>query len=441
MLAHPPDAPQSADDHVPLAWPHRLLTRLGDANAVVGFLMPRAPAAAQAIDCYNPQRRLEICSLFDYRYLLRTARNLAAAARTVHARGYVIGDLKHSNVLVSQTALVTLVDTDSFQVRCPQSGRIYPCRVETPDYTPPERQNDPNSAAPLTPEHDLFALGVLIFQLLMEGTHPFAGVYKGECDPPSFEECLAARHFPYGAKPGPYRPGRRTLPRQSAPLLQRPSAILSLVRAARHPAARPGPIPICTARAGTGPAACHARPPPCPCAFACSQSGAEVGPRRIQPDARLGRYGLSGNRWPRFRHRAVPCRFRSHRPPAGHGNHQHHPRCKAALTRFCCGTASAQALHSVLRRYHGDLQRQHAVGHPQTPARSSPARPVRVSQRQVQRHEVFQRRNEYPDYRARQKRRPMEYRPAAVPISAYPRSILSKKGISQGIPRPIPFSH
>jgi len=212
MLAHPPDAPQSADDHVPLAWPHRLLTRLGDANAVVGFLMPRAPAAAQAIDCYNPQRRLEICSLFDYRYLLRTARNLAAAARTVHAHGYVIGDLKHSNVLVSQTALVTLVDTDSFQVRCPQSGRIYPCRVETPDYTPPERQNDPNSAAPLTPEHDLFALGVLIFQLLMEGTHPFAGVYKGECDPPSFEECLAARHFPYGAKPGPYRPGRRAAP-------------------------------------------------------------------------------------------------------------------------------------------------------------------------------------------------------------------------------------
>jgi DNA-binding helix-hairpin-helix protein with protein kinase domain len=212
MMANPPEAPRSGDDHVPLAWPHSLLTRLDDANAVVGFLMPRAHAVAQVIDYYNPQRRLELCPLFDYRYLLRTARNLAATTRTVHARGYVIGDLKHSNVLVSQTALVTLVDTDSFQVRDPQTGRIYPCQVGTPDYTPPERQQDHAPTVPLTPEHDLFALGVLIFQLLMEGTHPFAGVYTGEGDPPPFEERIAAGHFPYSANPGPYRPGRRTAP-------------------------------------------------------------------------------------------------------------------------------------------------------------------------------------------------------------------------------------
>jgi len=212
MMANAPEAPQSGDDHVPLAWPQSLLTRPDDANAVVGFLMPRAHAVAQAIDYYNPQRRREICPLFDYRYLLRTARNLAAATRTVHARGYVIGDLKHSNVLVSQTALVTLVDTDSFQVRDPRSGRVYPCQVGTPDYTPPERQHDVHASVPLTPEHDLFALGVLIFQLLMEGTHPFAGVYTGDGDPPPFEERIAAGHFPYGANPGPYRPGKRTAP-------------------------------------------------------------------------------------------------------------------------------------------------------------------------------------------------------------------------------------
>ncbi|MCW3052730.1 MAG: Tetratricopeptide 1 repeat-containing protein [Chthonomonadales bacterium] len=212
MMANAPEAPQSGDDHVPLAWPQSLLTRPDDANAVVGFLMPRAHAVAQAIDYYNPQRRREICPLFDYRYLLRTARNLAAATRSVHSHGYVIGDLKHSNVLVSETALVTLVDTDSFQVRDPLSGRIYPCQVGTPDYTPPERQHDLHIAAPLTPEHDLFALGVLIFQMLMEGTHPFAGVYTGEGDPPPFEERIAAGHFPYGANPGPYRPGKRTAP-------------------------------------------------------------------------------------------------------------------------------------------------------------------------------------------------------------------------------------
>lgn len=124
----------------------------------------------------------------------------------------MIGDLKHSNVLVSQRALVTLVDTDSFQVRDPNSGRIYPCQVGTPDYTPPERGQDLSSTVPLRPEHDLFALGVLIFQLLMEGTHPFAGVYMGEGEPPPFEERIADGHFPYGTDPGPYRPGKRTAP-------------------------------------------------------------------------------------------------------------------------------------------------------------------------------------------------------------------------------------
>ena len=38
------------------------------------------------------------------------------------------------------------------------------------------------------PEHDLFGLGVLIFQLLMEGTHPFAGVFKGRGEPPVLEQ-------------------------------------------------------------------------------------------------------------------------------------------------------------------------------------------------------------------------------------------------------------
>ena len=212
MLANPPETPQSLSGHVPLAWPRSLLTRTDDADAVVGFLMPRAHAVAQVIDYYNPQQRLKFCPLFDYRYLLRTARNLAATTRTVHAQGYVIGDLKHSNVLVTATALVTLVDIDSFQVRDPQTGRIYPCQVGTPDYTPAERRYDLSSDVPLTPEHDLFALAVLIFQLLMEGTHPFAGVYTGEGEPPSFEERIAAGHFPYGANTGPFRPGRRTTP-------------------------------------------------------------------------------------------------------------------------------------------------------------------------------------------------------------------------------------
>ena len=237
MRDNPPDVPTGKSGHVPIAWPLDLLCDPENGERVMGFLMGRVHDAAQVIDVYNPQNRLRETPLFDYRYLIRTSRNLAAAVRALHARGYVIGDLKHSNVLVTQTALVTLVDTDSFQVRDPQTDRVFACPVRTPDFTPPElqetdketrRQGDrgsqvginscsilPSSSLQsdvLLPEHDLFALGVLVFHLLMEGTHPFAGVYLDEGDPPPFEERIASGHFPYGTQAVPYRPSTRHAP-------------------------------------------------------------------------------------------------------------------------------------------------------------------------------------------------------------------------------------
>ena len=49
-------------------------------------------------------------------------------------------------------------------------------------------------------------MAVLIFQLLMEGTHPFAGIYKGRGEPPTIEARVRAGHFPYSKKRVPYRP-------------------------------------------------------------------------------------------------------------------------------------------------------------------------------------------------------------------------------------------
>ena len=236
MRDTPPDLPPGKDGHVSIAWPLDLLRDADDATRVTGFLMGRVHDAVQVIDLYNPQTRLRESPLFDYRYLLRAARNLSAAVRACHARGYVIGDLKHSNVLVTQTALVTLVDTDSFQVQDPRTGQIFACPVRTPDFTPPELQDKeigrgeegeteeqepliPHSGRPpagkdtsLIPSHDLFALATLIFHLLMEGTHPFAGVYLEEGDPPPFEERIARGHFAYGNRTVPYRPNTRYAP-------------------------------------------------------------------------------------------------------------------------------------------------------------------------------------------------------------------------------------
>ncbi|WP_339461612.1 tetratricopeptide repeat protein, partial [Nodularia spumigena] len=147
------------------------------------------------------------CPLFNYQYLLRTARNLAAAFGALHNSGYCVGDVNESNILVSDTALVTLVDTDSFQVYDPDQNLVYRCSVGKPEFTPPELQNKTFAQHDRQIPHDLFGLAVLIFQLLMEGTHPFSGIFQGISEPPPYEARIAAGHFTYSQKRQvPYSP-------------------------------------------------------------------------------------------------------------------------------------------------------------------------------------------------------------------------------------------
>ena len=125
--------------HASIAWPVDLLRSTGERGRVVGFLMPRVQDMFSVIDLFVPKTRLEKCPLFTYQYLHRTARNIAAALAPLHARGYVVGDINELNILVSTSALVTLVDTDLFQVR-DAGGKVYRCGVGKAEFTPPELQ-------------------------------------------------------------------------------------------------------------------------------------------------------------------------------------------------------------------------------------------------------------------------------------------------------------
>ncbi|MEG4917454.1 SUMF1/EgtB/PvdO family nonheme iron enzyme [Microcoleus sp. B7-D4] len=214
MLTNPPDD-SVAKSHgcVSIAWPVDLLLSINGHQQIIGFLMPRVPKqqVRPIHDYYTPKTRREENLGFNYLSLHRTARNFAGAMSALHAKQYVIGDVNESNILVYDTAMVTLVDTDSFQVRDFQQGKVYRCPVGKAEYTPPELQGKTFSDYDRTPEHDLFGLGVLIFQLLMEGMHPFAAVYQGTEEPPPMETRILAGHFPYGTKKVPYRPGPMAL--------------------------------------------------------------------------------------------------------------------------------------------------------------------------------------------------------------------------------------
>ncbi len=218
MLANPPENPTASLGHISIAWPDEPLRAVDGSDRIIGFLMPRIRGMRPVIDFYNPRTRREHCPLFNYQYLLRTARNLAAAFAALHNSGYCVGDVNESNIMVSDTALVTLVDTDSFQVRDRQKNVVYRCQVGKPEFTPPELQNKTFAQYDRAIAHDSFGLAVLIFQLLMEGTHPFSGIYQGTGEPPTYEARIAAGHFTYSQKrrvpytPTPIAPAWETLP-------------------------------------------------------------------------------------------------------------------------------------------------------------------------------------------------------------------------------------
>ena len=216
VMQPPPDEGGTlVPPHVSLAWPTDLLF---DADAFAGFLMPRIERSPNLVALFNPLLRSQRYPHADRRFLLRTAQNLATVLAALHSRGHVVGDLNQKNILVKANALVTLVDADSFQIR-EHNGHCYRCGVGVPDYTAPELQGQGLTASDRQPYHDCFALSVLLFQLLMEGYHPFTGrpltAALSEIDQLSLH-CLQQGVFPYSnnraVQPPPAAPPFTWLP-------------------------------------------------------------------------------------------------------------------------------------------------------------------------------------------------------------------------------------
>src|SRR5262249_10767309 len=90
------------------------------------------------------------------------------------------------------------------------------------------------------PEHDAFGLAVLIFQLLMQGVHPFSGRLIGAGEPPGLAERIAAGHWPYAQKRiVPYVPSPLAPPFAIIPPLIRQLMCRCFEEGHGNPAARP----------------------------------------------------------------------------------------------------------------------------------------------------------------------------------------------------------
>ena len=213
MLDNPPVDPDRSNKHTSIAWPRELayshkpsskvttgdtisLRQDSPARHFIGYVMPRVHDSLSLLTVYNPRERKKYCSDFTGPYLYQTACNIALVMAALHDKGYCIGDVSDQNILVTRTALITFIDTDSFQVTEP-GGTVYLCPVGTPDYTAPEIIGKDFESFNRTVAHDNFGLGVLIFQLLMEGNHPFRSKWLGTGEPPPGEERIRRGLFPY----------------------------------------------------------------------------------------------------------------------------------------------------------------------------------------------------------------------------------------------------
>ena len=170
------DNPPGAEVMQQITWPLDVL--YDSSNTFVGFLMPKLAINEDlnVIYEYGPSAKY---SHVTWGNKIIIAKNLCAVLHAVHKAGHVVGDLNPKNISVDpQTGHIIFVDTDSYHIN--DNGTVYRCNVGMPEYLPVEIQKKMKaglSTAPLptfTQESDNFALAIHIFQLLMNGTHPFA---------------------------------------------------------------------------------------------------------------------------------------------------------------------------------------------------------------------------------------------------------------------------
>jgi serine/threonine protein kinase len=225
MVRRPPADPTAKLGHTSITWP---TTALRENGQFAGFLMPKIVNPISILIAYNPQLRADKFENFHWGHSTRTAMNLCRAVAAIHQMGYVIGDVNESNILVTDRALVTLVDTDSFQVTDPLKKKIYRTTVGKGEYLPPELHGLPSVDVDREETQDRFGLAIIIFKLLMESVHPYLSLP----DPsdksggfPHHEENIARGIFPYAPnsprKPSPLAPPFTILHPQLQALFQR----------------------------------------------------------------------------------------------------------------------------------------------------------------------------------------------------------------------------
>ncbi|BBC81483.1 topoisomerase [Acetobacter orientalis] len=184
-----------ADNASMVAFPYQVV--VDGQGAFAGFVMRLVEKHKEIHELQTPSSRQKHFPKADYAFIVRVALNIARVFAQVHSTGCVVGDINQRGILVSQNAMVALIDADSFQVS--DGAQRYLCVVGVPEYTPPELQGKSLKTIVRTIDHDAFGLAVCLFQLLCMDRHPFSGRYIGQGEMP-LEKAIADYRFAYSSR-------------------------------------------------------------------------------------------------------------------------------------------------------------------------------------------------------------------------------------------------
>jgi DNA-binding helix-hairpin-helix protein with protein kinase domain len=189
-------------DFPTLTWPIKLIYDVKSREAV-GYLMHLVDLKDSfTLDhFYDHNLRKKLSSPEDgaLSCRLEIAKNLSEVIADLHTMGHYCVDLKPQNIRVFKTVhAVTLIDCDGFSI-VDKHGVRHPAYLLSTDYIAPEVTNKCLPIDSLGEEQDLYALAVIIFQLLNQGLHPYQGIIDPKLDAPATNDEKAAKGlYPYG---------------------------------------------------------------------------------------------------------------------------------------------------------------------------------------------------------------------------------------------------
>ena len=172
IVAHPFADPPATDGHRRFAAPQEILLDHA-AGAFVGYTMPLIPNAEALDEFFDPQGKRYRRDKTSFRVGLAISVAELVAEVHRHHLEITLGDLKPRNILADDMGRVALVDLDSVQLTTLR-GATYLCPVASEYYKAPEVYRMDLRRQRREPSVDLFALAVIVFQLLLGGWHPFA---------------------------------------------------------------------------------------------------------------------------------------------------------------------------------------------------------------------------------------------------------------------------